>query len=185
MRSEPLSVIRLVLPRIVLLGILAATGCTSNNGATTSSPPISSQTTAATTTPTPTTLPVTTTPNPTPTTVPTTPAPSSYTVSVASKAGIGNYLVDSRGITLYYTVSDRPGYSNLPDETLTAWPVFYVSSLVLPTSLSAADFGTYTRDNNVKQTTYKGYPLYYSFQDHSPGDTFGNRLGGVWFVVSP
>lgn len=94
-------------------------------------------------------------------------------------------MIDNRGMALYYTVSDRPGYSNLPDETLTSWPVFYVPSIVVPSSLKASDFGIYTRDNNVKQTTYKGYPLYYSFQDKSPGDTFGNQAGGVWFVVNP
>ncbi len=88
-------------------------------------------------------------------------------------------------MTLYYTVSDRPGYSNLPDETLSVWPVFYVSSFAVPQALNAADFGTYTRDIGVKQTTYKGYPLYYSFQDKSSGDTFGNKAGGVWFVVNP
>jgi predicted lipoprotein with Yx(FWY)xxD motif len=88
-------------------------------------------------------------------------------------------------MTLYYTVSDRPAYSNLPDETLSVWPVFYVPNILVPPPLNAADFGTYTRDNNVKQTTYKGYPLYYFFQDKIAGDTFGNKLGGVWFIVNP
>ena len=88
-------------------------------------------------------------------------------------------------MTLYYTVSDRPGYSNLPDETLTSWPAFFVSDIIVPQPLTASDFGTYTRDNNVKQTTYKGYPIYYYFQDKIPGDTLGNKLGGVWFVINP
>jgi len=117
--------------------------------------------------------------------VTTTPPPSSYTVNIASKALVGNYLVDGRDMALYYTVSDRPQYSNLPDETLTSWPAFYASSIMVPSSLDASDFGTYTRDNGVKQTTYKGYPLYYFFQDKAPGDTFGNKLGGVWFVINP
>ena len=88
-------------------------------------------------------------------------------------------------MTLYYTVSDRPAYSNLPDETLSSWPVFYVPNILVPLSLNASDFGIYTRDNNVMQTTYKGYPLYYFFQDKTTGDTLGNTLGGVWFVVNP
>lgn len=86
---------------------------------------------------------------------------------------------------MYYTISDKPNYSNLPDETLTAWPVFYVINITVGPSLSVSDFGVYTRDNNVKQVTYKGYPLYYSMLDHQSGDTYGNRLGGVWFVVDP
>jgi len=88
-------------------------------------------------------------------------------------------------MTLYYTTSDRPAFSNLPDQTLTVWPAFYTSNISIPASLNAADFGTYTRDNNVKQTTYKGYPLYRFTQDKVPGDTLGNKQGGVWFVVLP
>jgi predicted lipoprotein with Yx(FWY)xxD motif len=86
-------------------------------------------------------------------------------------------------MTLYYTTSDQPNYSNLPDGTLSSWPVFYVADIIVPPALNAADFNTYTRDGNVKQTTYKGYPLYYFFQDKKAGNTFGNKLSGVWFVV--
>jgi predicted lipoprotein with Yx(FWY)xxD motif len=88
-------------------------------------------------------------------------------------------------MTLYYTVSDGPAYSNLPDETLLVWPVFYVLDVLVPSSLNASDFSTYTRDNSAKQTTYKGYPLYYYSQDTAPGDTLGDKAGGVWFVVNP
>ena len=133
-----------------------------------------------TTTTTVTTLPSITTPG----TNTSTTSPS-YTVNVASKEVVGTYLVDGRGMTLYYTVSDRPNYSNLPDETLSAWPVFYVTDHRLPSLLNASDFGFYTRDNNIKQTTYKGYPLYYFYQDKVRGDTLGNKLSGVWFVVNP
>ena len=122
---------------------------------------------------------------PAPTTPALIPTPSSYTINIASKAIIGNYLVDNRGMALYYTVSDKPAYSNLPDETLSSWPVFYVPNILVPASLNASDFGTYTRDNNVKQITYQGYPLYYFFQDKAPGDTLGNKLGEVWFIVNP
>lgn len=113
------------------------------------------------------------------------PNQTAYTINVASNDAAGQYLVDGKGRTLYYTVSDLPNKSNLPDETLTSWPVFYTGNVVVPPSLNPADFGTYTRDNNVKQTTYKGYPLYYFFQDKGPGSTVGNKLGGVWFVVTP
>jgi len=68
---------------------------------------------------------------------------------------------------------------------LSNWPVFYTANIVVPPSLNAADFGTYTRDNKIKQTTYKGYPLYYFVQDKTAGDTMGNQLSMVWFAVSP
>lgn len=93
--------------------------------------------------------------------------------------------MDSRGFALYYTTSDRPNYSNLPDETITAWPVFFVPTLTVGSGLNSADFGIFTRDTGLKQITYKGYPLYLSVYDKSSGDTMGNALGGVWFVVKP
>ncbi len=161
-------------PVIILL--FWAVSCT---GGTVNPPPTNG------TTP-PATIP---TPKPTPTPTPPTPSPtpplSQYTVNIASKALIGNYLVDNRGMTLYYTISDKPGYSNLPDEALSSWPAFYVPNIIVPPTLNASDFGTYTRDNNVSQRTYKGYPLYYFYQDRLAGDTVGDKAGGVWFVVNP
>ena len=130
-----------------------------------------------------TTLPPTTTTPPASTTPP--PTVSPYSVNVATKAVVGEYLTDGRGMALYYTISDRPDYSNLPDETLTSWPAFYTASVQVPPSLNAADFGTFTRDNGVKQTTFRGYPLYYFYQDKAPGDTLGNKLGNVWFLINP
>ncbi len=174
-----LSCFRFVTLGVAVLVVLSAVGCTSNSVPTPTTP-TSTSTPTLTPTQTQTSVPPSSTPTPTPTSTPT-----SYTVNIASQAPIGNYLVDGRGITLYYTVSDRPNYSNLPDETLTAWPAFYVSNIIVPATLNAADFGTYTRDNGVKQTTYKGYPLYYFFQDKVSGDTLGNKLGGVWFVINP
>ena len=97
----------------------------------------------------------------------------------------GNILVDSQDRTLYFTISDKPDFSNLPDELLSAWPTFYASTISVSASLNAADFGIYVRDNEVKQTTFKGYPLYYFYEDKAPFDTRGNKLGGVWFVVDP
>jgi len=129
-----------------------------------------------------TTLPPTTTTPPASTTPPTI---SPYSVNVATKAVVGEYLTDGRDRALYYTTSDRPNYSNLPDETLTSWPAFYTASVQVPSSLNAADFGTFTRDNGVKQTTFRGYPLYYFYQDKAPGDTLGNKLGNVWFLINP
>ena len=107
-----------------------------------------------------------------------------YTANIANKPSIGDYLVDGRGMTLYWTSSDAPNFSNLPDETLTSWPVFYVSNTQVPAPLNPSDFGTYTRDNGMPQTTYKGYPLYHSILDTAPGNTNGNNLGN-WFVVVP
>ena len=51
--------------------------------------------------------------------------------------------------------------------------------------LKAADFGTITRADGQKQTTYKGMPLYYFGGDKAPGDTIGQGAKDVWYVVNP
>jgi predicted lipoprotein with Yx(FWY)xxD motif len=182
--------------QVAVLLVLTTAGCSSNGGIASTSPNVTIPTSTAPATtivPTTTTTPMTTTPPtstlPVTTLPPTTTFPpattSSYSVNIASKTIIGNYLTDSRGLALYYTTSDRPNYSNLPDETLTNWPVFYTPVVTAGPGLNTSDFGTYTRDSGKKQTTYKGYPLYSFVQDKSSGDTVGNNLGGVWFVAKP
>ncbi len=114
-----------------------------------------------------------------------TPAPPSYTVNSSTKTGIGTYLVDGKGMTLYWTTRDSVGQSNITGTTLANWPIFYVSNVVVPSSLKASDFGSITRADGNMQTTFKGWPLYYYIKDQKPGDTVGQGVGGVWFVVNP
>ena len=45
--------------------------------------------------------------------------------------------------------------------------------------------GTITRDDGTTQVTYNGWPLYYFAGDTAPGDTTGQGMEGVWFLVSP
>jgi predicted lipoprotein with Yx(FWY)xxD motif/plastocyanin len=113
-----------------------------------------------------------------------------YTVLIMNKSGIGNFLADANGMTLYWTSKDSVGQSNITGTTLANWPVFYstadsIPTLIIPTTLKSTDFGTITRSDGNKQTTYKGYPLYYYIQDKASGDTNGQGVGGVWFAVDP
>ncbi len=132
------------------------------------------------------TSPVTTTTTPPPTSPPpTTPVNTSYTIAVSSKDGVGSFLVDANGMTLYWTTRDTVGQSNISGATLANWPAFYASNVVVPSTLNRSDFGTITRPEGGSQTTYKGYPLYYFIKDKNPMDTFGQGVAGVWSVVDP
>ena len=51
--------------------------------------------------------------------------------------------------------------------------------------VDATLLGTITRDDGSTQVTYNGWPLYYFQDDAAPGDTNGQGLDGVWFLVSP
>ena len=41
------------------------------------------------------------------------------------------------------------------------------------------------REDGKKQTTFRGYPLYYWAGDKAPGDTKGQGVNNVWYVIDP
>ncbi|MGO4376229.1 hypothetical protein AB4Z21_36875, partial [Paenibacillus sp. MCAF20] len=69
------------------------------------------------------------------------------------------------------------------DQCLVNWPIFYADDLQIPGQLNPDDFSVLTRSDGAKQTTYKGWPLYYFVKDLAAGDVNGEAVGGVWFVA--
>jgi predicted lipoprotein with Yx(FWY)xxD motif len=132
------------------------------------------------------TVPVTVT-APVSTTMPpiTTPAGANYTINTASSPTLGTYLAGGTGMTLYYFTKDTLNKSNASAAVIAIWPVFYTPSVNVPASLNVADFGVITRSDGSQQTTFRGWPLYYYASDKYPGDTMGQGIGGIWFVVNP
>lgn len=113
------------------------------------------------------------------------PAPS--TLRVAPDARLGDHLVDGNGRSLYYFAKDVPAgrtqaaVSNCDAGCLAVWPVFDADTV--STGISAADVGQITRSDGSTQTTYLGFPLYYYAGDVAAGDTRGEGVGGIWYVV--
>lgn len=112
-------------------------------------------------------------------------AGETFGVKVAEKEGIGKYLTDGKGMTLYRFANDTSGVSNCSGDCLVKWPAFYVEPGAGVEGSEASDFATITRNDGSQQTTYKGMPLYYFFNDKNPGDTNGQGVKDVWFVVMP
>lgn len=108
-----------------------------------------------------------------------------YSITVSTDPKLGNFMVDENGKALYWFTKDSPGQSACSGDCLKAWPAFSASSIVVPSALNAADFGTITRADGSPQTTYKGYPLYYWVKDKKRGDVTGQNVGKVWFVIDP
>ncbi len=164
---------------------------TTTPGPATSNPPTTTVQPSPTKSPTPpppasTPPPISTsaTPAPTTTTAPSPSAsPATFTVNISNKAGIGGYLVDGKGMTLYYFAKDVNGKSNASGSVLQTWPLFSINTVTVPSTLSAGDFAPITRTDSLSQTSYKGWPLYYFANDKAPGDTLGDGIGGVWFLV--
>ncbi len=107
-------------------------------------------------------------------------------MSLASDtAGNGKYLVDDQGMTLYWFTKDSIGHSACEGGCVEKWPLYHSEMITPPAGTSAADFGEITRSDGKKQTTFRGYPLYYFFKDKMAGDAKGEGVKGVWYVIDP
>jgi predicted lipoprotein with Yx(FWY)xxD motif len=111
-----------------------------------------------------------------------TPARADDGVKVASKEGVGKFLTDGKGMTLYVFKKDAPGTSNCAGECLAKWPAFAGQG---GEGVDRKDLGSITRADGAKQTTYKGLPLYYFVADKAAGDTKGQGMKDVWSVAAP
>jgi predicted lipoprotein with Yx(FWY)xxD motif len=108
-----------------------------------------------------------------------------HAVKVEKKEGVGSYLADTKGMTLYIFKKDTPGKSACAGECVAKWPLYFREKVAAPAGTKAEDFGTITREDGKKQTTYKGLPLYYFAGDAKPGDTNGQGVKDVWLVAAP
>ena len=120
--------------------------------------------------------------SPTPTTM------ESQTVADSLTTGesrLGTILVDGKGMTIYLFTQDTQGSSASTCEggCLAAWPA--VGELTAGSDVDAALLGTITRTDGTMQATYNGWPLYYYVQDGAAGDTTGQGVDDVWWVMDP
>ena len=99
---------------------------------------------------------------------------------------LGNIVVDSEGMTVYVFDNDTPdsGESSCTGGCLEAWPPVVTESDSPSVDGVTGEVGTITRDDGTKQVTLDGWPLYYWQNDTAPGDTTGQAVQDVWWVVS-
>lgn len=95
---------------------------------------------------------------------------------------LGEILVDAGGNTVYLFVPDSQGDSTCYDACEANWPVV-AEVTTIGDGLDQSLLGTTTRTNGDVQATYNGWPLYYFAGDAAPGDTNGQSLNGVWWVI--
>lgn len=112
-------------------------------------------------------------------------ASADTTVATSETDDLGEFLVDTEGMTLYLFTNDMAGMSMCTDDCLENWPVFTAEE---PLSLPEGVPGELTlieRDDGSQQVAYNDMPLYYFAGDEADGDTNGQEAGDVWFVVEP
>ena len=90
-------------------------------------------------------------------------------------------------MTLYMFTKDTKDTSNCYDKCAQAWPPLLQGDK--PTAEGRRRccllLGTTTRKDGTVQVTYAGMPLYYYFKDKAAGDTIGQDVNSVWYVVAP
>ena len=110
-------------------------------------------------------------------------APAAAGASIAlATSDLGEIITDNAGNTLYLFIPDARGASTCYDQCETNWPVLGEVTDV-GDGLDATLLGTSERTNGEVQATYNGWPLYYFANDSAPGDTNGQGVGDIWYVV--
>ena len=113
------------------------------------------------------------------------PAAGGLTVSVATTP-LGDILVDQDGKTLYIFQKDTQGSgtSACGEGCVGSWPPLVADAAAAAgDGVDAEDLSLITRADGTMQVAFYGWPLYYFANDAAPGDTNGQGIGGIWWVV--
>lgn len=103
-----------------------------------------------------------------------------------ARASDGAYLVDAEGNALYLYLRDDEETSRCDERCAENWPPATVDGEPsVGQGLIGRHVGTIERDDGTRQLTYAGWPLYRYAYDQEAGDTYGHRLGDVFYLVSP
>lgn len=110
-------------------------------------------------------------------------------LKVMEKEGLGSYLADAEGMSLYIFTSDTTQTSTCYDKCAEAWPPLTTEGEPeAGEGVDAEMIGTITRDDGSMQVTYNGWPLYYFSSDNAQGDVKGQDMegfGAEWYLISP
>jgi len=113
------------------------------------------------------------------------PTPQKKGIQLANSTTFGAVLTDKDGKTLYFFASDVAGTPTCSGGCEAIWPIYYSADASTDLNLNKAEVGEVTRADGRKQSTYRGYPLYYYASDAAAGEIKGDGVGGIWFVAKP
>lgn len=114
-----------------------------------------------------------------------TPVPAA-TFHIGFTEELGPFLTDAAGMTLYlFTTDTVPGESTCYDKCAENWPIVQpMDGMMLPHGVQGT-LGVIERTDGIQQVTYNDIPLYYWVKDAAPGDTTGQGVGDVWYIIPP
>ncbi|GEP25699.1 hypothetical protein E3O11_13500 [Cryobacterium levicorallinum] len=113
--------------------------------------------------------------------------PAADATLATADSDLGTIVVDSAGMTLYVFDKDvaDSGESTCEGDCLVKWPPVVAESDTPTVDGVTGTVGVITRTDGTKQVTLNGLPLYYWAGDAAAGDTTGQAVGDVWWVVAP
>jgi predicted lipoprotein with Yx(FWY)xxD motif len=103
-----------------------------------------------------------------------------------AESDLGSILVDAEGNTLYAFLPDEAadGEPTCYDQCADNWPALLAEGEVsVGEGLDDSMFSTVERTDGGTQVRVNEYPLYTFVNDEAPGDTNGQGINEVWFVV--
>ena len=114
-------------------------------------------------------------------------AGADVTIDVFDHDEYGEILVDGDGMTLYNFDSDTQGESESTcyDGCAADWPPLTVTGEPRASDVVTAELTTFERDDGETQVAADGWPLYSFAADGEPGDTTGQGVNDVWWVLAP
>jgi predicted lipoprotein with Yx(FWY)xxD motif len=103
-----------------------------------------------------------------------------------AETDLGTIVVDGEGRTVYQFDSDTQGSgeSTCTGDCLMAWPPVPGGDPGDAEGVTG-ELGSITGPDGEPQLTLDGWPLYYYASDTGPGDTTGQGVNDVWWVLSP
>ncbi|MCR6711453.1 MAG: hypothetical protein NVV57_01615 [Demequina sp.] len=104
---------------------------------------------------------------------------------MTADSSLGTIVVDGSGMTVYMYDSDTQGSgtSTCTGGCLSAWPPVPGGSDAPTLTGITGDVTTITGTDGNPQLALNGWPLYYYASDSAAGDTMGQGVGGVWWVL--
>lgn len=114
-------------------------------------------------------------------------APASAAELKTAATSAGQVVVDAKGMSVYLFAKDTKdsGTSACTGSCIAAWPPVLAGSDAPAAQGVTGKVGTIPTPDGKKQLTINGMPLYYYAKDRAPGDTTGQGVGNVWYLVNP
>ena len=101
-----------------------------------------------------------------------------------AESDLGTIVVDDQGMTVYVFDTDTQGSgeSSCSGACLSNWPPVTADQAPMLDGVTG-DVDTITATDGSTQVTLDGWPLYYFAGDSAAGDTNGQGVNDIWWVV--